>query len=177
MLKKKFVPLVLLLLLGVTSAIAQTKPADITSRCYRWRTQVDPSKQRIAIDVKTLNDLEVEEGIGCLLKLKGLKNKGRFYGTTRANYNRSEGYKPPKHPASVAIAALYYASYLFYENWEHAGSVVLFDEAAWKINSGKITERAYKSYQKWFKNVLEIGLQKAREQKLDPLAGSGISWS
>lgn len=171
------VPLLMLLVLGVTSPTAQTKPGDTMDKCYRWRTQVDPLKERIVIDVKTLTDREIEEGIGCLLKLKGQKNKARFYGYTRNNYNKSEGYRPPKNPASVEIAALYYASYLFYGNWEHAGSVVLYDQATGKTNTREIAERAYKSYQEWYKRVLEMGLKASREKKLDPLEGSGISWS
>jgi hypothetical protein len=66
---------------------------------------------------------------------------------------------------------------LFYQNWEHAGSLVLYEEATGKINTRKTAEMATKSYQKWFKRVLEIGLKAAREKKLDPLEGSGISWS
>ena len=163
--------------LGATSPMLETKAIDPNDRCHRWRTQVDPLKERIVINESALSDREIEEGIGCLLELKGQKNKARFYGDTRNNYNKSEGFKPPKNPASVEIAALYYASYLFYDNWEHAGSVVLYDEATRKTNTRKIAERAFKSYQEWYKKMLEIGLRKARERKLSPLEGSGISWS
>jgi len=96
----KVVPIIMLLLLGVTSAIAQNKLGDTVDKCYRWRTQVDPSKQRIVKDQKSLTDREIEEGIGCLLELKGQKHKGRFYGDTRINLYKSEGYRPPKNPAT-----------------------------------------------------------------------------
>jgi hypothetical protein len=173
----KIIPLMALLLLGVTVAVAQNKPDNTMNKCYRWRTQVDPIFQRITIDQKTLTDREVEEGIGCLLELKGLKNKARFYGDTRSNYNKSEGYRYPKKPASIEIVALYYISYLFYDNWEHAGSIALYEEATGKTNTGQIVEKAFESYQKWYKKMLVVGIRSAREKKLDPLEGSGISWS
>lgn len=173
----KIIPLMVLLSLGATFAVAQNKPDGAMNKCHRWRTQVDPMFQRIMIDKETLTDREIEEGIGCLLELKGLKNKARFYGDTRSNYNKSEGYRRPEKPASVEVAALYYISYLFYSNWEHAGSIALYDEATGKTNTGKIVEKAFESYQKWYKEMIVIGIKAAREKKLDPLEGSGISWS
>jgi hypothetical protein len=167
----------ILLLLGATFAVAQNKPDNTMNKCYRWRTQVDPMFQRILIDEETLTDREIEEGIGCLLELKGLRNKARFYGNTKFNYKKSDVYRHPKKPASVEIAALYYISYLFYSNWEHAGSIALYDEATGKTNTGKIVEKAFESYQKWYKEMLVIGIKAAREKKLDPLKGSGINWS
>lgn len=178
--KKTILFMISLFLVGVISATAQTKTEKAKNDiCYRWQTQVDPSLERIIIDESTLPDDEILEGIGCLLKLKGNKKKARFTGATRANYNSADRYKPPKHPATVEIAALYYISYLFYENWEHANSVSLFDTESKKLNSNtkRSVKEAYKSYQKWFEKVKEIGLEKAREQKLDPLENSGIAWS
>jgi len=170
----------ILFLIGVNSVIAQTKSGKKKNAvCYRWQTQVDPSIERVNIDNSTLTVAELQEGIGCLLKLKGKTKKARFTGTTSDNYYSSAQYQPPKYPASIEIAALYYISYLFFDNWEHAGSVSLFDEESEKINSNtkESVEKAYKSYQKWFEKIKEVGLEKAREEKLDPLAGSGISWN
>ena len=172
---KKIVLLTLLFLLGPTSGMAQAKSDNSEQACYRWRTQVDPQIQRINIEETALSDSEVEEGIRCLLELKGQKAKARFYGDTRANYNKADRYRPPKKPATVEIAALYYISYLFENNWEHAGSVVLVDDDG-KLNSNAIVEKAYKSYREWFQKVLKVGLRKARELKLDPLEGSGVRW-
>jgi hypothetical protein len=164
-------------LLGVNSQMAQTK-SDKTRNdiCYKWQTQVDPSFQRIVIDKTTLTIPEIQEGIACLLKLKGKTNKARFSGQTRFNPYRSKEYKPPKKLATVEIAALYYVSYLFYDNWEHANSISLFDADTFNSDTKKIVDRAYTSYQSWFDKVKELGLEKAREQKLDPLEDSGISW-
>lgn len=178
--KTTIVFIVSFFLLGTISLMAQAKSEKARNDvCYRWQTQVDPTQKRVIIDNSTLTNAEIQEGIGCLLKLKGLTKKARFTGATRDNYYSSEQYKPPKHPATIEIAALYYISFLFYENWQHAGSVSLFDEESEKINSNtkKSVEKAYKSYQKWFETLKEIGLEKAREQKLDPLSGSGISWN
>jgi len=172
--------LVSICLLAAVSAKAQRTQENFKNNvCYKWRTQVDPSLKRIAIDNSVLTDAEIEEGIGCLLKLKGKNRRARFTGATRRNIESASMYEPPKHPASIEIAALYYISYLFYDNWEHAGSVSLFDEESEEThsNSKKSVERAYRSYQRWFEKIKEIGLEKAREQKLDPLTGSGISWS
>ena len=173
----KIIPSMILLLLGATFTVAQNKPDNAMNKCYRWRTQVDPMFQRIMIDKETLTDREIEEGIGCLLEMKGLRNKARFYGDTRNNYNKSEGYRHPEKPASVEIAALYYISYLFYSNWEHASSITLYDESTGETNTEKIVERAFESYQKWYKEMLVIGIKAARKKKLDPLEGSGINWS
>lgn len=170
--------LIILLLLFASNLFAQNnKKALTTNVCYRWQTQVDMSKARISIDNGKLTIAEIEEGIGCLLKLKGNKYKARFTGTTGFDPHSSNEYKPPRKPATVEIAALYYASYLFYDNWEHAGSVALYDEDTEEINTKNNIERAYKSYRKWLAKIKEIGFEKAREQKLDPLEGSGINWS
>lgn len=175
---KKTLFLIILFLLGVTSQMAQNKSNQVkNSACLKWQTQVDPSFQRIEIDESTLSDAQIQEGMECLLALKGKTNKARFTGTTRFNPSSSQGYKLSKKAATVEIAALYYISYLFYNNWEHAGAVALYDEDTGEVNSEKNIGRAYKSYQEWFKKIIKIGLEEARKQKLDPLDGSDISWS
>lgn len=156
--------------------MAQSKTSDSNDVCYRWRTQVDPSTHRIVIEESVLSDFEVEEGIRCLLELKGLNGKARFQGDTRANYNKSEQYRPQKRSASIEIAALYYASYLFENNWEHADAVVLVDDVTGKANTKELAERAYRSYRTWFTKVVKFGLKRSRELKLNPLEGSGVRW-
>jgi hypothetical protein len=176
--KKMLFLVVLFFLFGVTSQMAQTKSNELKKDiCYRWQTQVDPSFKRIEINESTLSVAEVQEGIGCLLKLQGKTNKARFTGATRLNPYASQGNKPSQKAATVEIAALYYISYLFYNNWEHASSLSLYDENTGEVNSKKNVKIAYKSYREWFKKVIEIGLEEARKQKLDPLSGSSVSWS
>ncbi|HEX8370289.1 MAG TPA: hypothetical protein VF604_17210 [Pyrinomonadaceae bacterium] len=148
---------------------------DAKAACYKWQTQVDPKFERVEIDESKLSDKEIQTGIGCLLKLKGNKRKAGFTGATRSNIYASGRYE--YKTATIEIAALYYISYMFHNNWEHAGSISLYDEEAENGNSKKSIKRAYESYRKWYEKLLEIGLQKAREQKLDPLENSGVSWS
>jgi hypothetical protein len=167
-----------LIFIGIGSISAQANSQYPRSdSCYRWRTQIDASTTRMSIDDSKLTDEAIQEGIGCLLKLKGNKNESRFTGPTRANLKSADHYKPPKRAATIELAALYYASYLFFDNWQHADSIKLYEEDTGKTNSGRILKKAYDSYDKWFKVIREIGLKKARQQKIDPLAGSGISWS
>lgn len=173
----KIILLMALLATCLTAAPAQNRSAGAADKCYRWRTRVDPSLKLVEIDIENLNDDEVVEGIGCLLDLKGERRRARFYGDTKLNLNQSDRYRLPEKPATVEIAALFYASYLFYEKWEHANAVALYDDATGKINTGKLVEKAYKSYRKWYQQVRAVGLKAAREKKLDPLEGSGVSWS
>jgi hypothetical protein len=164
----------------ICPTIAQTKVhSRMQNPCYRWQTQVDPSLKRVVIDNSTLTDAETQEGIGCLLSLKGRTKIARFTGATRGNYNSSTQYKAPDNRATIEIAALYYISFLFYKNWQHADSISLFDEGSEKINSNtKVSVRkAYKSYEEWFEKLKVIGVNEARKKKFDPLAGSGISWN
>lgn len=114
-----------------------------------------------------------------MLNLQGNKNVAAFTGYTRINLNSASRFRPIKKPA-VEVAALNYVSNLFYNNREHAGSVRLYEEnykKKPKLNTKRLVEAAYRSYRKWFEKVKEIGIGKAREQKIDPLDGSGISWS
>lgn len=145
--------------------------------CHKWRTQVDPRFARVEINEKELSDAEALLGIECLIELKGDRNTARFTGYT--NVSTSVSSRPPviKKPATIEVAALYYASFVFYKDWGHAGSVRLFDPDTWKSNSSGNVKSAYKSYESWLINAKKIGLQKARELKVDPLEGSGIQWS
>jgi hypothetical protein len=71
---------------------------------------------------------------------------------------------------------LYYVSYLFHQPWDQADAPFLVSQRNSKLNSDKNVSKAYKAYKKWFKKVIEIGLEEARKQKLDPLEGSGVKW-
>jgi hypothetical protein len=133
--------------------------------------------ERVKIDASGLSDAEVVEGIGCLLNLKGNRKRARFSGYTRLDLYVSQRMPPIKKHATVEVAALYYASYIFYNNWGHAGSVRLYDADTEKSDTRDIVERAYKSYRRWFEKICVMGLEKAREQKLDPLGDSGVAWS
>jgi len=51
----------------------------------------------------------------------------------------------------------------------------LVDRNGKKNTKGSI-KVAYEAYLSWFEKVKEIGLQKAREEKLDPLNGAPVRW-
>jgi hypothetical protein len=116
----------------------------------------------------TYTDEEVMAAIGCLLKCKGNKSPSGISGVTTIYF--SEFYPD----ASIEVAALYYISYLYKANPTHAIGIALRKDG--KFNPPGAVELAYKYYEKWFEKVKEIGLAKARELKLEPLEGSGISW-
>lgn len=136
--------------------------------CKYWLSQVDIETE-VDFDVDETNPKNVVEGITCLLKFKGNKNKGLFGGATKDTVSQIFP------AASVEICALYYASYLFYQDWKHASAIALVDKDG-VINSDKSVRKAYKSYERWLKIIKKIGLEKAREQKLDPLGGSDVRW-
>lgn len=116
-------------------------------------------------------------GIACLLQQQGKTGVGLF-----------SGMKPETSQfvpmASVEIDALYKISMLFYGNDKFAHAIALVSVPIerhgkyheYVFNSKKYIKRAFASYRRWFEKVKEIGLEEARKQKLDPLAGSGVRW-
>lgn len=135
--------------------------------CQYWEAQVDPDVE-VDFEIDKTDPENIMEGIGCLLSLEGRKGKGTF-----------SGWQPhvsqilPR--ATVEICALYYISYLYTQNWEHADGIALYGPNS-GLSTDKGVELAYKSYRTWFRKLEEIGLEKARAQKFDPLTGSGVSW-
>lgn len=183
-----------LLLVSFFNLVAQVE----CNKCRSWQAKVDPqikvetkinsknerapSKQEVidfmsdsVIDqtqysaIKSFEDSEVLEAMECLLKLNGKTHNSTIVGATRADTSQIFG------TSTVEIASLYYISYLFYQNWGHAGAAVLTNKDG-NSNSQKTTAAAYNAYKIWIKNVKKIGLEEARKRKLDPLAGSGVSW-
>ena len=142
-----------------------------TSCCNTWTSRIDPS---IVSEVKEvpseyLNEDEFVHAVDCLLKLQGNIKEARFSGATNGNVSAV----PP--PATVEVASLYYISYLYYQRFDHANMVALVGPSG-KYNTSEDTLEAYGSYRKWFERVKKIGLKKAREQKLDPLAYTTVKW-
>lgn len=139
--------------------------------CNYWYESVGvESIQNSQIKIDEKDPAQIFNAVECLLKLEGNKSRGAFSGATN---NRVSQLLPK---STVEICALYYISYLFYEKYDHADGVALFDHKSRKLNTEKAIEMAYDSYRKWFEKVKEIGLLEARKQKLDPLEGSGVSW-
>lgn len=154
--------LILFILLGFQVMEAK---ADI---CKYWQSQVDMETE-VDFEVDETDPKNVLVGIDCLLKLEGNKKEGLFSGATKDNISQT-------FPAvSIEICALYYVSYLFYQDWRHANAVALVGNDG-SINSDEVVKKAFESYKSWLKKLKKIGLQKARKMKLDPLANSGIKW-
>ena len=152
--------------------LTQVQPDDNEIKFY-WYSRVSEEaflsqKNKIKLDEK--NPQIVMEGIKILLNFEGDKNKANFCGAT------GYGYNSPEVECEVEVAALFYASYIFYgQDWDYFATGIALVENN-RNNSPKTIKKAFSSYRKWFKRVKEIGLEEARKQKLDPLAGSGVRW-
>jgi hypothetical protein len=120
----------------------------------------------------------VMQGLECLLKEEGNRKPG-------LNFSPAAGSVSQTIPVPKAeVSALYYISYLFYGSFDFADVVALTRISAGPeppnerivFNSKEDVQRAYKSYRKWFETIKSIGLDEARKQRLDPLAGSDVEW-
>ena len=176
--------LFVIFLLGITvemySHNLPTQPSD----CRYWKSRVDatvvytPDKSTHAVFPANGAFFSVESQLvdqgtflkaaKCLLSLKGNAGPAKFQGATRPNVSQTFG------PARVDVAALYYLSYLFIGRFDHADAVSLVDA------SGRDVEErvriAFDLYGKWVQTIKKRGIEAARKENLDPLAGSGIKW-
>jgi hypothetical protein len=78
-------------------------------------------------------------------------------------------------PASVQVAALFYASYLFTGRWDHAQAVELADDRGNKLPRRSVPA-AFSAYESWFERIQRLGLSEARRNAIDPLDGTGMHW-
>lgn len=187
--KYKFAILALLALF-VGIGVSQTTKTDNKSmncgKCSYWQAKVNPSiklpknadgtdqknptvELSFDFDISEKDSEKLLEAAECLLKLKGKTSSSNL--STVFGLGHSSRLPSP----TVKVAALYYISALYYKKWRHANGIMLIDNDG-KRNTKESVEAAYKAYQSWFEKVKEIGLEEARKQKLDPLAGSGVSW-
>jgi hypothetical protein len=137
--------------------------------CEYWQSKVDIEKPDFNFEIDETNPENAMRGIDCLLKLEGNKKEGLFSGAT------SDSVSQTFPPSSVEICALYYVSYLFYQDWKHADAIALVGRDS-SINSDESVKKAFENYKFWLKKIKKTGLQKAREINLDPLSNSGIRW-
>ncbi len=157
----------LLFAFGAISVNAQN--SDL---CNCWLAEVDreiakPSTCKATEDLTEEETLEIIES---LLNQKG--NKKNHIGVVLSNQVSQDCGSSPNE-----VVALFYASYLFRGTNQFASAMVLlYDHNDLKPNSEKAIKNAHKAYRKWFKKVKTIGLKKAREKKLYPLANSRVSW-
>jgi hypothetical protein len=136
--------------------------------CDQWENQITASARKL-IKVDQFSDDEIVQAISCLLRLKGNKNPSGFSGATSPEVSDILPH------ATVEIAALYYISYLFKGNIQHAYGVALVDKKG-TYNSNEAVDIAYSAYRKWFERIKALGLAKAKAENLDPLKGTGVYW-
>ena len=138
--------------------------------CTTWISKIDQSYGDTGILLTSIpTDQEVVEAISCLLHLKGDKRPARFSGVTSTNVSQML----PK--ATIELAALYYISYLYDGQWQHADGVALWNRKG-EINLPGSIEKAYGAYEEWFSIVKTIGINTAKNRHMDPLKGTNLYW-
>lgn len=143
------------------------------NRCRYWQAQIDWDIKlpESAAPVDETGDRNVLEAINCFLKLEGKHQPSSLQGATKLYV--SQGFPP----APVEVAALYYISYLFKQKWDHADAIALVKPGdIHNFNPPESVKKAYGYYREWFREVNRLGLAKAREIKLEPLAGKDVRW-
>ena len=100
--------------------------------------------------------------------MQGRTGKAAFGGATRYDVSQIDPMPP------VEVAALFYISYLFHNEWRSVAETVTLVDRAGKTNTREAIAKAYRSYRVWFATVKRVGIERAREQKLDPLKGSDV---
>lgn len=180
-----FVSVSLLWVIGVYQPAESATPMKDRETCKYWQAKVDPSitlpkdtantNEDSTVDLSFEFEISEEEAskvldaTECLLKLKGKTSPSNF--SSMFGLNHSSRFPPP----TIEVVALYYISSLYHKTWRHSNGIILTDRKG-KKNTKKSIQTAYKAYQAWFERVKEIGLEKAREQGLDPLDGTGVRW-
>ena len=158
---KLFLYTALALLLVTSADLAQSAESHP-------KKSVDVGVSLYGCGTEELTDAEAITQIASLLKLKG--NKTPFWGVA-VSREVSQTFGPsPKE-----VIALFRISCLFYRDASFASAAVLVDKDA-NLNTTSSIDVAYARYRRWFQRIRKIGLAKARELKLDPLAGSSVSW-
>ncbi len=187
--KYKFAILALVALfagIGVSQSTKNDNKSMNCGKCDYWQARVNPSiklpknadetdtknstvELSFDFDISEEDAAKLLEATECLLKLKGetsSSNLSSLFGL---------GHSSRLPSPTVEVAALYYISALYHKKWRHANGIILVDKDG-ERNKKESIETAFKSYKAWFEKVKKIGLQKAREEKLEPLADSGVEW-
>jgi len=128
-------------------------------------------------NVKALTDDQTMTAISCLLNLEGKTRPSKMGGATRRDVSQLFATAP------INLAALYYISYLYTQNWKHAAAIALRGPSA-SSNDGhgmyvtrqSAIQAAYEAYRKWFSQVKQNGLAHSRASGLSPLAGTNLEW-
>lgn len=139
--------------------------------CRYWNSRID-STVSLPDNFERPNEKDPQNimaGIRCLLQLEGNHNQARFSGATRPDTSQIFSSQ------TVEVAALFYISYLYYQDWgAFSGAVALRGDDG--IDKPSTIRKAYKYYRGWFKNVEKIGIVEARKKQIAPLKGKDVSW-
>lgn len=159
----------LFFVLGPTIGSASAQETDLCS-CAVARIDANGKTTTECPEIKSLSDEETIKIIDCFLNQKG--NKKPVWGVVV-----SDTVSQTFGPSPLEVVALFDISALFYQGKFFASAKVLvLDDDDNKLNTRKAIAVAHKAYRKWFEKVKIIGLQEARRQGLDPLAGTDVSW-
>lgn len=151
--------------------------ATMAQKCEYWRSRVDLRYADTQLEVDEKDPRNILRGIECLLAEQGNQRPSFLI---RSQVHISDMLPVP----TVEVSALYYISFLFNGDHTFAEAVALSDDPPkffgdppqLKYNSKATIGRAFRSYRKWFRNVKQVGLDRARRLNLDPLDGSGVQW-
>lgn len=150
-------------LIGHTACVSHANICDV------WRSKVDPSVRLQGGGIAELpSDDAAIAAIDCLLKSRGNTEPARFSGAVD---DRVSQIFPD---ATIELAALYYISFIYEKNWNHASAVAI--DGPRGVNTKATIAEAYDAYQRWFVQAKRHGIAAAREQGFAPLAGTGLHW-
>ncbi len=163
---KKFFIAAALIILSFASVNAQ-------DQCAYWFSRVD-AKIKLPENLKPpdeSNSQEIINGIECLLRLQGKTGKSKYFNAIlRDNVSQTFGFP------TIEVAALYYISTLYYQSPDSFTSAIALRGDNEEISNRKTVRKAFKYYRKWFKQVKEVGIEKARELNLEPLKDKDVDW-
>ncbi len=173
MLKKELIGSLAIVAILIFAVDGFTQSID----CKAWKSQVDASMKRQGIlTADKLTSEQKIEGIECLLTLESEDGPARFRGATRIVWERSLPTPMPKNAPPISIAALYYISYLFTDDWGHGNEIVLYDTKTDKPISLQDIPKAFQLYKQWWQKVKAKGFEEARKLELDPFENSDFRW-
>jgi hypothetical protein len=153
---------------GYTNSQSRNEICDV---CLYWHSKVDYSitLPENCPKLDTTDEENILQAIDCLLKLEG-RTKDSGFGTGGTSIEVSNAYPSP----TVEVAALYYITYLYDQDWSH-WAIKIVDKKKERNEPEKV-KSAYKAYRKWYEQVKKLGINEARKANLTPLDGTDLCW-
>jgi len=166
---------------ALATSLCAAARAQSSSSCQYWRSRVDSYTTMELSQIRDEKDpRNILPAIQCLLEFEGNKNSALF-GLDPSPPLTGPARGPTSifsTPIHIEVAALYFISYLYYQNWKHANLIVLVDrdDSREIESSDENVRKAWKYYREWFERVKPIGIVKARKLKIEPLKGKDVWW-